>query len=289
MKLTDIVELLQPNDFNRPIKFYKYVMDNSTRPCDKCLRFADEIFAENDSRMPELPLHPNCDCSLIEVSQAEYSAQQEFEFGNTTHDQWIDQSEEEKYLWCNSFRHHFGDAIDKYAQIYNIPKQLLAGVIANEMLDWKFPDGTRLDGITGGGVGYAQIAIKTANAHGINGSDSEIREMLNSYEGSVAIAAKILQDYLTEFRESIKKDKLGAGFKKSILYYMADPCILQRNDFVNMKVPEWLLNTMCAIWNSEIGVIYAKDAIGDKNYRNADAHGQKSSYLLKYLPKLVNE
>ena len=29
MKLTDIVELLQPNDFNRPVKFYKFVMDNS--------------------------------------------------------------------------------------------------------------------------------------------------------------------------------------------------------------------------------------------------------------------
>ena len=208
MKLTDIVELLQPNDFNRPVKFYKFVMDNSTRPCDKCLRFADEIFAENDPQMPELPLHPNCDCSLIEVDQAEYSAQQEFDFGNMTHQQWDNQTKEEKYLWCNSFRHHFGDAIDKYAQKYNIPKQLLAGVIANEMLDWKFPDGTRLDGISGGGVGYAQIAINTAKAHGINGSNSEIREMLNSYEGSVAIAAKILKDYLTEFRESIKNDDL---------------------------------------------------------------------------------
>ena len=84
------------------------------------------------------------------------------------------------------------------------------------------------------------------------------------------------------------KNHAGSGFKKSTLYYMPDPHILQRESFVDMKVPEWLLNTMCAVWNSGIGVIYAKDKIGDNNYRNADVHGRNSSYLLKYLPKLVN-
>ena len=192
-------------------------------------------------------------------------------------------------MWCNSFRHHFGDAIDKYAQKYNIPKQLLAGVIANEMLDWKFPDGTRLDGITGGGVGYAQIAISTAKAHGINGSDSKIREMLNSYEGSVAIAAKILKDYLTEFRESIKNDELGQGFVKSGLYSVKKTSILENKNIVNMNVPQWLLNSMCAIWNSGIEVIYAKDRMGDNNYPNAFWNGMNSCVLSEYLPKLVNE
>ena len=56
-----------------------------------------------------------------------------------------------------------------------------------------------------------------------------------------------------------------------------------------MKVPEWLLNTMCAVWNSEIGVIYAKDPLGDDNYPNAFWHGSNSRVLLKYLPKLVNK
>ena len=80
----------------------------------------------------------------------------------------------------------------------------LVGVIANEMLDWKFPDGTPLDGVSGGGIGYAQIAVKTARAHGVTGPDSEIKNMLNSYEGSVAVSARILKDYLEEFRASIK-------------------------------------------------------------------------------------
>lgn len=289
MELVKIMSLLKKSDFIPPVRFYKYVMNEKTKPCANCLRFAGEIFAENDPRIPLLPRHPNCDCFFAEVDQDEYIRQKNFEFGRMTHDEWYDQSEEKKFLWCNSFRNRFGDAIDKYAKIYNIPKQLLAGVIANEMLDWRFPDGTLLDGIGGGGIGYAQIAIKTARKHGVIGSDAEIKAKLNSYEGSVEIAAKILKDYFDEFCDSVKNDKLGPGFKKSTLYYMAKPSILRHDDFVNMNVPEWLLNTMCAVWNSGIGVIYAKDKIGDNNYRNADNHGQNSSYLLKYLPKLVNE
>ena len=69
---------------------------------------------------------------------------------------------------------------------------------------------------------------------------------------------------------------------------MPKPHILLRDDFVNMKVPEWVLNPMCAVWNSGIGVIYAKD-IGDNNYPNAINHGGNSNNLLMYLPKLVNE
>lgn len=206
-----------------------------------------------------------------------------------THDKWNNQTDDEKYLWCNSFRERFGSVIDKYAIQYNIPKELLAGVIANEMLDWKFPDGTWLDGIGGGGIGYAQIAIKTAIKYGEIGSNSEIKDKLNSYEGSVEIAAKILKNYFDEFCWSVKNDKLGPGFKKSTLYYMPTPRILQREDFVDMKVPDWLLNTMCAVWNSGIGVIYAKDPLGDDNYPNAFWHGSNSHFLLKYLSKLVNK
>jgi hypothetical protein len=40
---------------------------------------------------------------------------------------------------------------------------------------------------------------------------------------------------------------------------------------------------------SGIEVIYAKDPIGDINYRNAYIHGSNAWYIFKYLPKLVNE
>jgi hypothetical protein len=264
-------------------------MDAKTTPCASCLRFAGEIFAENDVNIPSLPRHPNCDCFFVEVDQEEYIKQKNFEFGKMTHDKWSKQSNEEKYLWCNTFRNRFGNAIDKHAKKYNIPKQLLAGVIANEMLEWKFPDGTSLDGLSGGGIGYAQIAIKTARVHGITGSDAEIKKMLNSYAGSVEAAAKILKDYVTEFRESIKHDKLGQGFIKSGLYSVRKTTILEKENIVDINVPQWLLCSMCAIWNSGINVIYAKDKMGDNNYPNAYWHGVNSSAISEYLPKLVNE
>ena len=56
-----------------------------------------------------------------------------------------------------------------------------------------------------------------------------------------------------------------------------------------MNVPMWVLITMCAVWNSGIEVIYAKDRIGENNYRNAYIHGGNAWYIFKYLPKLVNE
>ena len=157
------------------------------------------------------------------------------------------------------------------------------------MQEWKFPDGTLLDGVSGGGIGYAQIAVKTARAHGITGSDSEIKNVLKSYEGSVAVAARILKDYLEEFRASIKNDKLGKGFIISGLYSFKKTTILENKNIIDMNVPQWLLNSMCAVWNSGIQVIYAKDKIGAENYPNAYWHGIKSSGLSDYLSKLVNE
>lgn len=289
MELAKIMSLLNSSGFIPTIRYYKYVMDAKTTPCASCLRFAGEIFAENDVNIPSLPRHPNCDCFFVQVGQEEYLKQKNFEFGKMTHDKWSKQSDEEKYLWCNTFRNRFGNAIDKYAKKYNIPKQLLAGVIANEMLEWKFPDGTSWDGLSGGGIGYAQIAIKTARVHGITGSDAEIKKMLNSYAGSVEAAAKILKDYVTEFRESIKNDKLGQGFIKSGLYSVRKTTILEKENIVDMNVPQWLLNSMCAIWNSGIKVIYAKDRMGDDNYPNAYWHGMNSCIISEYLPKLVNE
>ncbi len=56
-----------------------------------------------------------------------------------------------------------------------------------------------------------------------------------------------------------------------------------------MNVPIWVLITMSAVWNSGIEVIYAKDPIGNTNYRNAYIHSGNAWYIFKYLPKLVNE
>ncbi|MGE4563912.1 MAG: hypothetical protein AB7F32_03500 [Victivallaceae bacterium] len=282
----DMMRIMSALETSIKPRFYKYVSESTNGTCDACLKHGGEIFTEYD-KMPELPLHPNCRCHYIEVSVDDFLKQKTFEFGTMGVDKWLDQSEDDKNLWCNSFRNRFGEAIDKYAQKYNVPKELLAGISANEMLDWKWPDGSWLDGVGGGGVGFAQIAPKTARKEGIEGRDYDIKKKLKTTNGSVEIAAKILKNNLDELKTIIAEDKLGKGFEKSTLYYLADPAILNSKDKVDMKVPEWLLNTMCAVWNSGTGVLKAKEKIGDDNYRNACRHGSNSSVFQRYLSKLV--
>ncbi|MBO5991117.1 MAG: hypothetical protein J6R00_05655, partial [Lentisphaeria bacterium] len=256
MEMNVIMSLLDSGDIIVPSRFYKFIAPNTIRSCDECFRLSGEIFSEFDANMPSLPLHQNCDCYFVEVSLEDYTKQKDFQFGEMMHEKWKFQSEDDKNLWCNSFRKRFGDFIDQYAEKYNIPKELLAGVIANEMLEWKFPDGSIIDGIGGGGVGYAQIAVATALKNGITESRFAIIKKLNTYEGSVEIAAKILRNYLYEFRDSIREDKLGKGFIPSGLYYGVPTRILEKDNLVDLRVPQWLLSSMCAVWNSGIEVIY---------------------------------
>jgi hypothetical protein len=73
------------------------------------------------------------------------------------------------------------------------------------------------------------------------------------------------------------------------LYSFKKTTILENKNIIDMNVPQWLLNSMCAVWNSGIQVIYAKEKIGNKNYRGAWWGGVVSSGLSDYLTKLVNE
>ena len=118
--------------------------------------------------------------------------------------------------------------------------------------------------------------------------DAQAQQLTLLWKHEVA-AFRILQDYVTKFRESIKNDKLGQGFIKSGLYSVRKTTILEKENIVDISVPQWLLNSMCAIWNSGIKVIYAKDRMGDDNYPNAYWHGMNSCVISEYLPKLVNE
>ena len=43
---------------------------------------------------------------------------------------------------------------------------------------------------------------------------------------------------------------------------MANPAILRSDDLTRLNVPEWLLASMSAAWNSGVKVFHAKDKIG---------------------------
>ena len=97
--------------------------------------------------------------------------------------------------------------------------------------------------------------------------------------------AKIDQAVTTERRDISRRHVC----RISGLYSFKKTTILENKNIIDMNVPQWLLNSMCAVWNSGIQVIYATDKIGAENYPNAYWHGIKSSGLSDYLSKLVNE
>jgi RHS repeat-associated protein len=135
----------------------------------------------------------------------------------------------DKIGWAKAFGARFAALIEKAAKENCIPKRLVAIIIANEMIDWRWPDGTPFDGARGGGVGPAQISPTTAvneNVTGMNTSDfkpylqwstagptsvdtsfeispyaqhvSAASKLLQSDNGAVDVAARLLQKYVSE-------------------------------------------------------------------------------------------
>ena len=48
--------------------FVVYICEDSEKSCTKCRQYSGHIYAEKDSRKPQLPIHPNCRCSFKRYS-----------------------------------------------------------------------------------------------------------------------------------------------------------------------------------------------------------------------------
>jgi hypothetical protein len=136
-------------------------------------RQSDFKWPQEAHLMPKLPLHPNCKCHYEDVYETIRKISsldpEKIIMPQMTPEQWDSQNESDKKKWCRLFSSKFGFYISTYAQISNVPKSLLSVIVANELMDWRNIDGTQLDGLKGGGVGYAQIAIDTALQEGVSG------------------------------------------------------------------------------------------------------------------------
>ena len=80
-------------------------------------------------------------------------------------------TDEDRDKWWNKFGTDFGSDIRKAAEGNCVPIDLLANMIAHEQMELAFDD-MALDGITGGGVGPAQISPTTAIKEGVTGLNS---------------------------------------------------------------------------------------------------------------------
>jgi RHS repeat-associated protein len=220
-------------------------------------------------------------------------------------------SEKKQKQWFTTFKKDFGPAIDKAARAHCVPKLLLSVIVLNEQADWKWPDGTVFDGIGGGGIGPAQIALQTAideqvtgyenvKFNGITWNDEALIdatiEKLRSVEGSVDIAARLMRKYLNELCGRAKTGKFGKGLQSSMIYYGCDATKLccsgafsDCGKIVDYTPSDCLVKLMTAMWNSNRAVLDARDPVTEDNFGNAYNHAMfAGAFLDKYRP-IFNE
>ena len=220
-----------------------------------------------------------------------------------------------KNHWAASFKSRFGNLIDKYAREHCVPKKLLAGIIANEMMDWDIVDNSPLDGIGGGGVGPAQIAPQTAIDQKVTGTVTrggnmmsidydpperthrDVKRKLQTDSGAVEIAARLLRKYLQELCRRKADGSLGQGFRRrfAVRYCKTDVvCCLPCHQVVEADIESCFLQMMVAQWNSpkdgdQEGVFDADDPINQDNFRNAHNHANwADTNVAPLINKLTN-
>jgi hypothetical protein len=242
-----------------------------------------------------------------------------------TPDRFFQLPSQDQIGWAKAFGDRFGSLIQNAAKANCIPASLLAAIVANEMVDWRWPDGTFLDGITGGGVGPAQIAPATAvnaGATGLQTSDfrprrqttpagptsvdtsyvlspeaqhqSAARDLLQTDNGAIDIAARLLKNYLNEMCNKSAAGGPIFGLGANIRFNLLDDRTVR--DFCNKckdckaivgaPLPPGFVDAYAAKWNTP-DVWNANHPIGDKNYPNADRNGAWADQLTPLIPFLI--
>ena len=311
------------DDYGRKIIAKKYISDaeaSQAGVCHQCLEYANRIYKwpEEADKMPKLPLHPNCKChyeNIYESSNNKVAISsrdpESIKMPNMTPSQWDNLAESEKKAWCILFRSKFGNYISKYSIQNNVPKILLALIMANELIDWRNVDGTALDGIRGGGVGFAQISVDTAIQEGVSGFEEELNSLMRqnsilpegiayriicgkvhqkllTTRGAVEIASRLLHKYIEYYEGKVASNHLGGGFKKTGLFFMKYRSIFRYEKLSELNVPEPVMRLFCAMWNSGKEILNAVDPVCDKNYKNAFIHAENAEILFKFLPDLTD-
>jgi len=213
--------------------------------------------------------------------------------------------------WFRQLRERLGASVNKSAKEYCVPKRLLAAVIANEMLDWDKYDGTILDGIKGGGIGYAQISIDTAIGEGVTGVKPPgilyhpshyrglVQEKLQRLDGNIEIAARLMRKYLNDLCQRAKGNTFGPGLRASALYsgcstdkLCCSGLLMDCLSLLDYKPSPCLLGIMAAYWNSSSatgrkGVLDALDEVKEGNYNAPYYMGAWIHRIVPYLDDLV--
>ena len=68
MELDQIMQLLKAKT---EVKLLRFVSERGPHCCNACLALDGKVFRADDPDIPELPIHPNCRCKLVEQDSRE--------------------------------------------------------------------------------------------------------------------------------------------------------------------------------------------------------------------------
>ncbi|HRT52412.1 MAG TPA: RHS repeat-associated core domain-containing protein, partial [Anaerohalosphaeraceae bacterium] len=179
-----------------------------------------------------------------------------------------------------------GGLIDQAANKYCVPKQLLAGLLLNELIDYSRFEQFLESFISSPGVSYGpgQIRPTTAEQHRVFGdtfqytnlSSISCHSRVESYdyqptidklrdtESSVDAVGKLVRVYLDDLCKKSSDNALSGSFTKDIAngcdigsFCMATQCDSRKQDcqqIVNAEIPECLLRAMAIMHNNGLRI-----------------------------------
>jgi len=222
-------------------------------------------------------------------------------------------SREQTQNWAREFKNRFGKAISDSAHKHCVPKRLLAAIIANELTDFDLLDGTMYDGMGGGGIGVAQISVKTAQeVLGIydnlpaNSFDQpgeiqrrilEIPARLSTDAGAADIAGALLKKFLDEMCAKAKAGLPGGAKAFFSDCNLGDFCCRSGDcaTVENMTPSKCLIRAASAYWNTngrdgKPSVLDAKDPINtDMEGGNFFGAGNNGKIAESNISPLLNQ
>ena len=223
-------------------------------------------------------------------------------------------SEKRKRRWVEDFWRELGLHIMQSARRHCVPYRLLAGIIANEQLDYSWIENALEHLGFGSSLGPAQITISTVVREGLidvtpdSFSDAVVfgfagemtyiskhdyynffvRAQLLSVESNIDIAARLLKKYLTSLCRANDNGSISASFVRDILggerlssHSLNRFCCQYKKGDCNPQIDGTLPNAIAAMWNNGRDIIYSNDI--EKTFKNACNHAKNGGFIYDYV------
>ena len=226
-------------------------------------------------------------------------------------------SDQKKKKWIDNFWKNFGLYILQSATKNCVPYRLLAGVVANEQLDYSWVENILEHFGMGNSLGPAQISVPTAISEGmidltpdafqdlwsigINGEviftskyemfNLYVRAKLLSIESNIDIAARLLRKNLNFLCDNFASGNISQSFFNDIMrgnpgayYSLKKFCCQYKKGECNPKIIGTLPNAMAAMWNNGKNIIFVDDILHKSpNAYNHSRHAEEIYYYVERI------